>query len=312
MKVSINPSYNCNFRCKFCYLTPEQLGDKKRASLGQIRDRLRTIVEHNDGQKIDQVDLYGGEIGLLDEEYLSVLLDIIEEYAVLPCNIITNLSKIHPVFLDDRVQLSVSFDFQARQAYPLVYNNMALVDKKIAVLILASEEVINMDVDTMIVGLNCLRNITSVEIKPYSTNQANQQQISFIQYEDFVKKWVNSTVDKEFLFINEQNIKRSLNGDYNAFSDDHIYITPNGKFGVLDFDDNDNELFLELDTYDEYLTWARLEKHKVYQNGFCSKCPYLGKCLTEHYREVKQIEKSCNGFKLLLDWYNERNNKSLR
>ena len=27
--VSINPSYFCNFRCDFCYLTSEQLGDQK-------------------------------------------------------------------------------------------------------------------------------------------------------------------------------------------------------------------------------------------------------------------------------------------
>lgn len=306
MKVSINPSYHCNFRCSFCYLTPEQLGDKKRASLGQIEDRLRTIYEQNNYTKIEHVDLYGGEIGLLDDEYLYGLLDIIEEYSVLPCNIITNLSRIHPAFLDDRVKLSVSFDFQARQSHPLVYNNMTLVDKDIAVLILASEEVLNMDVDTMIVGLNCLKNVTSVEIKPYSTNQANQQAVTFKQFEEFVKKWIDSEIDKDFLFINEENIKRSLSGGYNAFSDDHIYITPSGKFGVLDFDENDDEFFLELDTYDEYVSWTKLEKHRVYQNGYCSQCEYLGKCLTEHYREVKDIRESCNGFKHLLDWYDEK------
>ena len=41
--VSINPSYFCNFRCDFCYLTPEQLGDQKRISMSDLDNRLHEI-----------------------------------------------------------------------------------------------------------------------------------------------------------------------------------------------------------------------------------------------------------------------------
>ena len=43
----------------------------------------------------------------------------------------------------------------------------------------------------------------------------------------------------------------SLQKKYNAFSNDHVYITFKGKFGVLEFDVNDNEYFLELDSFHE-------------------------------------------------------------
>ena len=33
MNLSINPTYYCNFRCDFCYLTPEQLGDRQKIDL---------------------------------------------------------------------------------------------------------------------------------------------------------------------------------------------------------------------------------------------------------------------------------------
>ena len=57
MNVSINPSYFCNFRCDFCYLTEEQLSDQKKIELEKLDDLLSQIPN------IEHVDLYGGEIG---------------------------------------------------------------------------------------------------------------------------------------------------------------------------------------------------------------------------------------------------------
>ena len=78
------------------------------------------------------------------------------------------------------------------------------------------------------------------------------------------------------------------------------------KFGTLEFDENDNEYFLEFERFEEYLEWTEVEKDRVTNNFYCSKCDYLGSCLSEHLRDVKSLEYSCNGFKHLLDWYNER------
>ena len=107
---------------------------------------------------------------------------------------------------------------------------------------------------------------------------------------------------KNFTFVNADRISSSLNGTYSAYSDAHVYITPSGKFGVLEFDINDNEYFLEFNTFKEYLNWSNKEKLKVNNNPICSQCPYLGRCLTEHYRDVKDLTYSCNGFRYLLDW----------
>ena len=172
----------------------------------------------------------------------------------------------------------------------------------IAVLVLASQDVINKNVDEMITMLNACSSIESVEIKPYSTNQANQQRVTHRDFEVFVRKWIDSNVPKKFDFINEGKIIESLNGEYNAFSNDHIYITPNAKFGVLEFDKNDNEYFKELDTFEDYITWADNEPiHNV--SEICRKCVYYGKCLTEHYRYVTDLTHSCNGYKGLLDCF---------
>ena len=300
--VSINPSYFCNFRCNFCYLTSQQLGDQKQIPLAILDKKLKEISKV---RIIEWVDLYGGEIGALKKDYFYGLKDIIRKYYKDKINIITNYSMLHEGFFKDDYYLSVSYDFDAREKSDLVYNNMFQSTVPIAVLILASEKVLNMNVDEMIHKLNLCSSIESVEIKPYSINQANNQPVTHKDFELFVQKWIESDVKKKFDFINEGKIINSLKKEYNAFSNNHVYITPNGNFGVLEFDKNDKEYFLELESFKDYLKWADNEPLKNISD-ICKSCKYYGHCLTEHYRYVKDLNNSCNGYKGLLDYYDKR------
>lgn len=299
MIISINPSYFCNFRCDFCYLTEEQLADQKKISLERLETLLSEVKQYRD---IEWIDLYGGEIGALKKDYFYGLRDSIRKFYDDKINIITNFSMLHEGFFEDDFYLTVSYDFEAREKSDKVFQNMLQSPVPIAVLILASPKVLQMNVDDMISQLNFCRSITSVEIKPYSTNQSNNHKVTYRDFEEFVKKWIDSPVEKKFEFVNEDRIQRSLNKEYNAFSSDHVYITPNGKFAVLEFDLNDREYFLELDSFEQYLNWAKLES-VTNVSSICTNCKYYGHCLTEHYRFVKDLDNSCNGYKGLLDWY---------
>tara|TARA_Y100000015_G_scaffold42852_1_gene51196 strand:+ start:1293 stop:2198 length:906 start_codon:yes stop_codon:yes gene_type:complete len=296
MNISINPTYFCNFRCDFCYLTPEQLGDQKKIEPEKL-DELLSQVE----DPIDHIDLYGGEIGAIKRSYYEEIKEVIKKHYDGTININTNFSMLDDRFFADDVSLSVSYDFEAREKHEIVFHNMLYSPKPISLLILASPRVITMDVDEMVQNLNLINSIISVEIKPYSTNQANTFEITHKDYENFVIKWLESPIQKNFQFINYDNIVDSYNKHYNAWSDDHVYITPNGKFGVLEFDKNDNEYFLELPSYSSYQQWAWQEKRV--QSPICNSCSYFGHCLTEHYRYVKDLKNSCNGYRGLIDWY---------
>jgi hypothetical protein len=169
-------------------------------------------------------------------------------------------------------------------------------------LILASKELIKKDVSDMITQLNLLQNLVSVEIKPYSINQANCHNVTHKEFESFVQKWIENSINKNFQFINEDNIKKSMNRTKNAFSNDHVYITPQGDFAVLEFDLNDKEYFKHLESIDEYFKWADEEPIKNI-SYICKSCNYYGNCLTEHYRYVKNLDQGCNGYKGLIEWY---------
>jgi hypothetical protein len=302
--LSINPTYLCNFRCAFCYLTPSQLSDRRLLDLATLRLRLQELKQA--GYWIEHVDLYGGEIGLLPEAYLRELDELLEHFDNPSIGVNTNLSKVHPYFLEPHVNLSVSFDFEARQASDRVLQNLIGLGRNVAILMLASPELMKRDVDSMIRTFNSIRNIESVEIKPYSQNQANQLISGFTEFEHFVQKWIESPVAMRFGFTNLRLIQESLSKTRNAFSDDHLYITPTGSFAVLDFDAADREFFLELADLKAYDAWAAREKQSVQGNAVCRSCSYLGSCLTEHYRSVAPADPSCSGFRNLLDWYRDR------
>ena len=311
--VSINPTYKCNFRCPFCYLTEKQLADKKKMDLYKLSIRLSEISLH---REITHVDLYGGEVTVLPDKYVDEMLRIIRNHFDGKINVVTNLSR--PLnrtqwLLQDDIEVSVSWDYTCREGWDTVMKNISLLGKDVHVLMLASKCMVEWTDDELGAAqmiLNSLRNVRSVEIKPYSTNQANQDEVPFTQFEDLVKRWIEM---RQFLdgmndyeFVNEKLMMEAVTGARNAYSDDHIYITPEGKFAVLEFDENDNEYFYPVDSFEMYELWARQEKDKVEKNEICGECKYLGHCLSEHLRDVKDIKNSCNGFRKLLEWYEAR------
>jgi sulfatase maturation enzyme AslB (radical SAM superfamily) len=303
MILSINPTYYCNFSCDFCYLTKEQLADRRVVPLDILEKRIQEAQQH---YEVSMIDLYGGEVGLLPETYVNDMCAMLNTHGIYDINIITNLSMVNDVILNPDLYITVSYDFDCREQHDRVWNNMFLLTKPFSVLVLAGPKMISKDVNNMIQQLNFLQNLCSVEVKPYSTNQANEYNVTHKDYEKFVQKWIDSSVEKKFQFINEQNIKTSIDGTRNAFSNDHIYITPEGRFAVLEFDLNDNEYFKSLNSIEEYIAWASSEPTKNVSN-ICKSCEYYGKCLTEHYRYVTSLDNGCNGYKNLLDWYkNER------
>lgn len=298
MIVSLNPWYYCNFSCSFCYLTPAQLSDKTILSLERVEVLLRDLMWR---EKITHVDIYGGEVLLLPADYLNDLKVILKKLGIKSFSIITNLSLLTDAVFDDEFHLTISYDFGAREKSDVVLNNIFSLPRSYSILTLASRGFLDtVTPDEYVNTLNMLAGMEIAEIKPYSSNQANNDPVSYKEFEEFVWAVLNHP-QRKFELENEHVLEDAFSSEgRNAFSDDHIYITPNGKYAVLDFDDDDNELFLELESYADYRAWCDGEKKRIAGNTFCGACEYKGSCLSEHLRTVKSVENSCNGFYGLL------------
>ena len=298
MVLSINPTYYCNLRCSFCYLTPEQLGDKRRLDLEDLEARIDEV--QTAGYVITHVDLYGGEVSLLPPEYVHEIKTLLYSRGITDIVLNSNLTAVNEITLDESFELSVSYDFKAREMHERVFANMLSLPRWFDVLILASRELIdNVSVDEIVQHFNLLNNVRAVEVKPYSENQANSQGVRFDEFEELVYQIANHP-ERQFYFENVSQIGYALEGTRNAYSDDHLYITPAGHFAVLEFDLNDREFFLPIRDITHYEQWCAAEKIRVGKNSFCNACEFKGNCLSEHLRNVKSLEHSCNGFHNLL------------
>lgn len=308
--VSINPLYQCNFRCPFCYLTDDQLKSRTRLEPSVLRTRLAEISKY---KTITQVDLYGGELTLLPESYVLTLLDVIHEFYQGSISVITNLSIVPRWLYRDDIDVSVSWDYTEREQHGVVLSNMVQFNKPFHVLMLASHGMVDWtddDMNTVLTIYNTLPKLKSVEIKPYSSNQANQDTISFTDFENFIKRWIGiSPLElRSYEFVNENKIKRVLAGSGYSWSDDHIYVTPQGDFAVLEFDQKGNEYFMTVYDWYDYLKWVMDEYLTVNTHAVCGWCEFRGRCLSEHLRPVMNFEtESCSGFRGLLEWYRTTN-----
>ncbi len=305
MNVSINPTYYCNFRCNFCYLTEKQLSDRNILSIDKI-DAMLVEISHK--HTIDSIEIYGGEVGLLSFEYLNTLIDLCLSYTH-SVNVVTNLSNIHLSFLRDDITLSVSFDFHAREKSNLVLNNMLKISRPFSMIVLVSPIILEMEPSNIINVFNGIKSITDVELKPYSKNQANALDVSHRQFDDYVKKWIALRSHMHFNFINLTMLDDVLAKRRNMYSDEHIYITPEGFYGVLSFDSDDKEFFELLDSFGDYQHWCTSEKQQVNNNGICVSCDFLGHCLTEHARPFNSLShNTCDGHVGLIKWYHQFGN----
>lgn len=294
MIVSINPLYRCNFRCTNCYLTEAQLQSRQLLDLTTLHDRLSELPE------ITAVELYGGEVTLLDETYVKELKAVVRRFYDGPISVTTNFFQVPEWLYADDIDINVSYDFSHRPHHDKVFTNMLIFSRPVNVIVLATPEVMNDDVHGQIDIIRSLANLNSVEIKPYSPNQANARPGTNEQYVEYVKQWIYRFPNNRLRNIHLLN--EVVDGDRNAFSDDHVYITPNGKYGVLEFDEYDREYFLELGTYPQYVQWTEEEKHQRLSE-VCRSCEFKGKCLTEHYRRNEGVDNECSGFKSLIQWW---------
>lgn len=296
MHISINPTYFCNFRCSHCYLSINDLSNKDKLDFIGLKSVLNSINRHTN---ITHIDLYGGEIGLLSYEYLKKLESVLEGVWLGQINVITNFSNIHEYFYQDNVDITVSYDYIYREHHEKVLSNIIKFSKPIHIIVLAIDDIIdNADNDIQIMHdmFSTIGNIVSVEIKPYSANQNNSQSSTYLDYEKYVERWLK--LDGNYELVNRKKIQDCIDKTSSSFSDNHLYITPNGKISVLEFK-NDNEYFKELDSYEEYLEWCNKEKEKNI-NSICNSCKYNGHCLSEHLKIVNSLKYGCNGFINLL------------
>lgn len=301
--VSIIPSYKCHYKCPFCFLGKLR-EDFTLLKLEKLEENLKTISEE---YIIDQIDLFGGELGEINENYLRHLLNLCLEYNPNRITITTNF--LNNICLDlvkeyenkANVTLAISLNKERSR------NNY--IEWKLETAI--KEKSLPKSTELVYVVLPSLLNYNKIELLEklqrfnlpviflrYNPSNLNHiYNISTLEYSKFLRDLIASYRENSYTFpLGNLDL---LNMDNDPTIESNVFINPYGQYGWIEFK-QDKEVYKYSD---KYLDWksAIFKDISLYEKH-CASCKYYyGKCQAEHLNFLDN-EIECCGLKGLLDW----------
>lgn len=224
----INPTYDCNMQCVFCFRRRERETYKK------FTLPVETVEEILNKLDITQITISGGEPTLLPIEYLNNLLGKIREHFDGKINFETNFTNpdiCAKLKTQYNLNIVVGFDFHIRPLAQNVWNSLYEYHHKFDLKICASPFMIKSHHPNLIIRkLSVLQNLENVEIVRYLKNENNQWNIADNIYENFVKKFMETDFKTNFNLLNYSKVKD------NTFLLKDLYLQPNGALEYLSAD----------------------------------------------------------------------------
>lgn len=302
LTVSVMPTYQCNGNCPFCYLGTS-IKDKTILNLDVLHDRLWNIKKRY--QCNLNVEVFGGEITLLEDDYIDQLLKLCNQYSVFDVGVVTNFSKPDVVkkMIDRGVPVAVSWNKERGKVGKQCLENLASLEsdysRRINLLVVCLPSTIKQKptdfLDLVesykIKSLSILQYYPAVQSKKhYSVNNADYQQYMI----DVIEAYKQGNYSFELANINQWKSR------YDCKQSSNIFINPYGQYAVTKYDENAMEYFHNFDSLQQYDDICMNEMTK-YINS-CIMCTKFNKCLAEHLRFDKQ--EVCCGLPSLTDYIN--------
>lgn len=302
--VSIFPTYKCNHNCEFCYL--RKLHNSKTLDLDVLEQRLNEITEHFE---IEKFNTYGGEITLLDEDYLKRLNSILNRYPAK--NYITsNFYDIDKLKLFTNCYISTSLN-EEREDYEYIRTKLKENIGRFpnnCVLSMITPSIVNKHPYEVLSSYRRL-GINWVSFIKYYPN-IDTGDLYHISQETYEKTLINlldtyltykETFDFNLAMV--PGLRGCLAKTFPIATNDQIIrINPNGNYCSVYYTKDNLEYFKEYDNIDDYMKDAKIESFNYMKK--CATCKYYGTCWTEHITNIE-----CDGCKNLLKYMEDKLDK---
>lgn len=281
--VNVNPTYICNKSCQYCYLGTLRK-DSTILSLDVLNKQLQTL---NTLFNITHIDYYGGEVSLLDNDYLKKSYDIMKKYTSSISTVI-NGSLYNDIIDKESPIIAISFnnkldnDISLWNHRPINLLSLYINDEW------SPKEFLNK------VSLTKAKSVRIIELCSSITNDnINIDKNYNDKFENFVYNCIKEYMSNDYTFIleNLEQIKQQ------QMSPPSCFITPKGDLSIL-LQNNGREYF-KIVSNDELLHHINTIK-KYYENS-CLTCEYYNRCLFEHFtykccghkQLIQKVENEC-------------------
>lgn len=290
LALSVNPTYKCNLNCDFCYL--KGLHNSPLMDLDKLNEQLKYVY---DKYPIRYIELYGGEITILDEHYLNRLLEICEKYTE-NVEIVTNFVEpnnwLYNIYKTKDYRLGTSWDYTFRDNGDLILSN---IDKfyettgKKPCVILCSPKLY--DYKEEVLKYLDRESIDAFHITPCMKTIHNNIEYDWKGFEESVKYFIEHPIRPRF----ENETKISKPREIYR----HIFINPLNEFVDVTYDKDGVESFRKVD----------IDNLEIQVPSKCLVCKNFNHCQNEHMDYYLEDDYDCIGFYKLIDWYYEGRHK---
>lgn len=271
ISISINPTYNCNFNCDFCYLNG--FNTQSLLDLNKLKDQLKEVSTK---YIITSIDIYGGQIFLLQDSYLKQLFNTCFVY-VQNIYLITNMSITKAwIFEHNNIIISASWDYIYRPQNQIILNNIKdyiKTYKKNISIILTHPNLYSHKKQIVNILNSTFKQDINISLKPYYKTNNTDYNINFQNYQKFFL-YLYSNLNANFNILIEINDK----------STQHIFISPNNQLQTISYNSNLQQYFTNYLDQEETIN--------------CICCTKYKNCLKQH-KFLKTNYDCCGQYKLL-------------
>lgn len=330
MILHVMPTYTCDTKCSYCYLGKERdkfsilTKEKLQEAVNEVDNLIANSVLD---EMVTHIDLYGGDIFKIPVSYLklSIIKPLLNHYPLATMNIIgignERIPYVTDVLMDDlyneygdRVYWSVSYNKERPDKnYTLQLLPMLKYQPKNALVVLFPKDVYK-DPRKYLKGLNALhvKYITFLQYFPSDKNHLYH--LSYVKFSltmiKLLREYFENREEYQFEITNVEDLNAVINGTYNVYANEAIFIQPNGQIGFIDYKKSNGnivEYFRSFKSYTDIDNFLNYEQ-QLYEIA-CRRCSIRAKygcCYPEHLNDFalydREFDACCGRASLIREY----------
>jgi len=273
---------------------------QKVIDIGKLRQQLGEVSSK---YKIDNINIYGGEVSLLPLTYLEQLIGLCSKYARV--NIITNFAdnKCNEFLKQQNVTISTSINEERSCNQQVEYSLLSTDIENLSLIQVVTPSLLSKTPKEVLDHLELFKkDVGFLQYSPAQMAKVNYN-ISNMDFSLFMKGIITEYLSGHYSFeiSNLDQLESVVEWNYNPRMQSILFITPFNEYAGISY-----ENYLEhFKVFDKLEDWElACEQEAIDYNNKCKHCKYYGRCYAEHLKEWKGNDECC-GMKSLVKWYEE-------
>ena len=326
MILHVMPTYYCDNNCRYCYLGNLRKEYKiiNKIELDSALSKVdKLIADGTLRENITHIDIYGGDIFEIPVSYLkcSIIKPLLNRYQNATLNI-AGIGNSKMPFVTDFLMRDLIDEYDKRVYWSVSYNkerpnnketlqtlSMLEYQPKDALVVLFPKNI--KDPKKYLKELNALH-VNYITFLQYFPSNRNPRYMA-LSYKEFnsmmiklLHEYFSNRKDYNFRIDNIDDLNNVINGNYNVYTDEAIFINPNGQLGFIDYKEFDGNIVEYLKTFDNLSDIATFlnQERKLYEQS-CKDCIKYNRCYPEHLNKYALGDKKddCCGRLSLINEY---------